>query len=207
MVSLSKKAVAVMDLHGVEYHHQIVHPGFESLDAWALSGAGSITLTSVGMLLSTGTVLNRFCEAYFGDSTMMRVNFDLAPIGIWLINLPTYYTNGTYYWVLGYPTDKHAGFKVSGGALYASVHNGTVETNELITGITLNAYHKYEVTCSPAAFEFWIDNVLAATITTGLPTGQSTLEVAPLTTLYVQTLNTVNKRIRCANFWTSREWF
>jgi hypothetical protein len=115
-------------------------------------------------------------------------------------------TNALFYWVLGYWNSKHAGFLISGGALYATVHDGTTETNELISGIATGTAHKYEVHCIAGGFKFYVDDVLQVTISTGLPTGKLTTEFTPLLDLYVKTLDTTSKQFTCSNFWASRTW-
>jgi len=66
---------------------------------------------------------------------------------------------------------RHCAFVLdSSGTLYASVADGTTQTLEEITGVTVTDKHHYAVKLDGGtSAEFWIDGVLRKTLTTNLP--------------------------------------
>jgi len=72
-------------------------------------------------------------------------------------------------------TGVHVGFKVVDGNLYATVADGTTETEELLQSITALQVYTLEYHYTPnTSVEFYIDGNLVTTITTNLPPSDST---------------------------------
>ena len=88
-------------------------------------------------------------------------------------------TNQTLRFGIGAPDDKRFGFKIVGGTLYASHHNGSTETTTEISGITITNYNVYRAFFDNTNSQilFYVNGVLKATHTTNLPSGTSTFMI------------------------------
>ena len=88
----------------------------------------------------------------------------------------THTSNQTIRIGIGAPDDKRFGFKIVGGTLYASHHNGANETTTEISGITITNYNVYRAFFDNTNSQilFYVNGVLKATHATNLPSGTST---------------------------------
>lgn len=202
-------------VHGIEFHNQIFHIGLESIDGWFshATGTGSVDIYPTGIRLQTEATSGRYAMAYYGDySGVSRrpytTNFDKEPRAIFLIELE--HGVGTAsrrdYWVLGSYGVKCAGFKFENAVLYAVVENGLGEVTESIAGITVTDLNKYEVRCIAGGFLFHVNDVLRATMTLGLPTGEQTAESTAVVSFYCRTAEAVTKQLYIRGVWVSQKW-
>jgi len=75
-------------------------------------------------------------------------------------------------------TVRHFGLKIVDDKLYASVGNGTAETTSEITGVDITDRHFCRIDFFPGVkADFYIDGVLKATISSGLPSGTITSNI------------------------------
>lgn len=167
---------------------------FESLDSWSQSGAGTLFQNLGGVGLQTTTSNNNIKQLYaLGDP--FAIDFATKnPVFECVANLVVN-TNATIYLGIGEPVSDAGdflGFKIVNGVVKGVIMKAGVET--LTAALTLspfNAYHDFRVEyTSGVQADFYLDNVLVATLSTGLITSSETLSIFAF---YIKTTTTASK--------------
>jgi len=181
---------------------------FESLSGFyqGTYELGSISLDPSYVELSTGAT-------QYGYAYMLKMA-DISNVFTWdkkrKFKTRVYFSANSdqlFYFALGntqnIPSTKFIGFKIDNGDIYAAVSDGSSETTE-DTGINVSATTAYdfEVILTPGVdAKFYIDGVLKATISTGLPSG--TVDANVFFTAFLQTMASADKIVRFSflDFW------
>ncbi len=185
---------------------QFVMSYFESLDAWDKSVTGTINNFLGYTYLQTGNISATECYIdgagqaieFASKNPALAVSAKINSITNQIVYL---YTGQAW---LGDGTDQGFGFKIVDGTLYASSKYTTgatsTETATVIPGIVLTDYHIYraEMT-SGSKVDYYVDNVLKATITTNLPD----LTVGAMFDFYIKNSANENKvlYLTSCSFW------
>lgn len=168
-----------------------------------VSGTGSISWATPSLDLATGTtalsyakVMKRLYKEGAGATIQtwdkvrrFRVNLrfwtasdEIAHIVMGEIQAPSQLAN----------TYRHIGFKLDNNNLYASVGNGSVETEILVKTIAAYSKTELEAILTPGKdCKFYVDRELVATITSNLPSGTTDAEDLFQASIYNKTA--VNK--------------
>lgn len=144
------------------------------------SGSGTVSLSAYSLSIKTGTTAGSrggFKKGLYAPLLMASWNKNrvliISPSFECLTSAGGQYTirNGD----LG--VSKHIGFKIIDGVLYGTVGNDTAEnTTALLTIDTIAYTYRPVLKCVFTAgvkCEFYVDEILKGTITTGLPTGDA----------------------------------
>jgi len=158
---------------------------FESLSGYEVvqTGTGVVTLNKNGILLDTGSGAG-------GVASIKKTNPTPSAFLSWnrkraiaAIVRFTVLTDTTYNFSLfngGSETSKHVGFYGFSGALYASVGNGTTVHQEYVASLfttPVDSTLSLAIVYTPGVdAKFYVDNVLAATISDTLPSGSPTAD-------------------------------
>lgn len=181
---------------------------FESVDGYSktFGGAGTITATSDGALLTTGASNGNYCN--FKRNIGNQITFDnnqKFKTSIRINSVTNSYQK--IFLVVGIANDsgvadKHYGFQIIGDALYATTANGTsYEDVDLST--TLSAGNEYILEAVLDAVnsnvKFYLDGSLLATLDTYIPTGNPAYAFYS----YIQTTQDAVKEIniKWLDFW------
>lgn len=162
----------------IYFTKQFVLSFFESLDGWAKSASG-VTIRLGNCVMSTSATINTTRSLnneilgsqneidwanknpvfttglVFDDSTAQLIRFGMGEMSD------------------GSPVDG-LGFKNLDGTVSAMANNQGTETLVTLSGISIDEYHIYRVSLDSATqvASYYVDNVLRATISTNIPTGQ-----------------------------------
>ena len=106
------------------------------------------------------------------------------------------------YWGIGYLEDgedqEGAGYRVIDGALVAFTVTGGTFTTSSLGSVDVTVMHTYEIRWSVALsqFQFWIDGVEVATLSTGYPAGP----LDELAAFYIKNDAAAGKYMYISNF-------
>jgi len=148
---------------------------FESLDGWQydMDGSGGKILSTFYTKIYSGSVNGNWTSYWIpGASGYPICDFSKKMLFQTTLRLGSSSSQEMY---LQCGIGKWFGFHIVNGNLYANVYNGSTETEVQISGITLTDDHVYRVIFDPSvpAFYYYVDGILKATISTGLPTGNA----------------------------------
>jgi hypothetical protein len=173
------EAIFEMDLWTRDFYKIIQFEAIDIFD-WLTSGSGSYTITVGAVVLSTGFIINSESEMEYGlVYSPLTLTWDKERrlrVAVWFNS----WTNQTIYIIQGDrptalpdPDQQNIGFKIVNNEIFGCVCNGVIETltpvlRILVGGATviLEARFTPNQKCV-----FYIDGVEAATLTTGLPSG------------------------------------
>jgi hypothetical protein len=150
------------------------------------NGGSTTQTTGTYWQLITGTTANGRATRYLTDNAQdlglamgengtmefqLKITDTTTQNALWGITESTggMPSNGTF-------TEKHVAFIVDDGILYASVADGTTQSQtDISSGITLTDVNEYSITLTgTTSAEFFVNGVSKATISTNLPTAGST---------------------------------
>jgi hypothetical protein len=168
-----------------------IWPSFESFDLWTSAGSGSKQTYLGALFIQTGAVLNNYYFMYTA-SDAVGVDFqNKNPVFECFVKF-FLGTNLLSYFGVGMFDTEFIGFKIDGSTLYAMVASNENIYTSAISGIDITAKHCYRVVVdSDVSYKFYVDDVLKATITDGIPNWGS--DVLTLFCLYIKTTNTTSK--------------
>lgn len=166
---------------GLEAKNYFISTWFEGLECYdeSTSGTGSITNTSNGLIIWTGSTSGSY--ALLRKSIILneaKLTFSNSSTVVFLAQLAREGTNGPDMWLTVHSryNAKHFGFKITGNLLQGTCGNGSASTQ--LTLYTLPSPGTYEDFNLRAEFtpgdkvEFFINDVSIGSITTNLPSGE-----------------------------------
>ncbi|MBA7560748.1 hypothetical protein ES708_02379 [subsurface metagenome] len=170
-----------------------IHLGWETIDAWTLLGPGTAYWVSVGsMQLQSGAVLNQY--AIYRTDTIGLMYLTRAGEALYTrLQASTALANediffGCFTNLYSVPiaaTDRHVGWRITNGEIYASNADGAVEkatdTGVSIAGMWASAKLLILVTAANTV-EYYVNGVLKATHTTNMPVGGNYLLLGSIKT-------------------------
>ena len=131
---------------------------------------GSITLTTPATSANSAIITLKPASTTTG-MTDFASEWDMT----WIVKIPTITSDDWFVFTLSYSSDnsKYAGFQVNTYSTWRAVNKDTSATNT-DTGITATAgqWYKLRAKRTSTTIQYYIDDVLVATNSTNLPTGQ-----------------------------------